>query len=105
ERFAPLHSRRRLVAGALRDFGLRLCRRLTGKDLARIATYDRRDRLVNDGMRYARWIRKYEPTAAQLRRQRHTTFAHRPTVSLILPATGATEKALDESLRSVLAQT
>src|SRR4029079_10791339 len=74
ERFAPLHSRRRLVAGAVRDFGLRLCRRLTGKDLAKIATYDRRDRLVNDEGRYARWMRRYEPTAGQLRRQRHTTF-------------------------------
>src|SRR3954469_1688095 len=62
ERFLPLHSRRRLIAHSVLDRGLRLCRRITGKDLTQITSFDRRDRLVNDDARYARWIRKYEPT-------------------------------------------
>ena len=86
DRFLPFHSRRRLAFCVLLGAVNRGVRRLTGKDLDRMASYDPRDRLATTADDYARWIHRYEPTAAELRRQRRTSFAHQPAIRLLLSA-------------------
>jgi GT2 family glycosyltransferase len=58
-----------------------------------------------DMIQYARWIRKHEPTPAELRRQRATAFARRPTISIVMPTYNTPAAFLKAVVDSVLAQT
>jgi GT2 family glycosyltransferase len=101
DRVLPLYTRRRLAASVLLDSGSRWTRRLTGKELARVAAHEARDQVAISAADYARWIRKYEPTAAELRRQRRATFDNQPIIGLQLSAT----VGIEETVRSLQAQT
>ena len=54
---------------------------------------------------YRRWIRKYEPTAAELDRQRKHPFPRPPKFSVVVPVFDPPAAFLDAMLESVAAQT
>jgi GT2 family glycosyltransferase len=101
DRYLPLYTRRRWTASALLDSGSRWIRRLTGRELVRIAAHETRDQVAISVADYARWIREYEPTAAELRRQCRATFADQPIIGFQLTAA----IGIEETVRSLRAQT
>jgi O-antigen biosynthesis protein len=109
ERLLPLHSQRRryartVVRAAAR--GVRAATKsATGRDLARATDDADRDHVALDLIQYARWIRTHEPKPADLAKQRTTTFARRPTISVIVPVYNTPPAFIDEMVQSVLAQT
>ena len=56
-----------------------------------------------DGLTYRLWIRENEPDETE--RQRQTTFAYRPLISIVMPTYQADPQLLRAAVDSVLAQT
>jgi GT2 family glycosyltransferase len=104
DRLLPFHSRRRLALVRIASIANRCIRRLTGRDVQRMAAHDPRDRLATIQGDYDRWVRRYEPTGAHLRRQRRTRFARKPRFGLLLLGS-ATGSAIRETIRSLREQT
>ena len=107
DRLFPLHTRRRTV--------LKLTLRRLGSVPA--ALWSRRK--AKDGPppderhlsectppdEYRRWIKKYEPTAADLARQREHRFARSPKVSVVVPVYNPPAAFLEAMIASVREQT
>jgi GT2 family glycosyltransferase len=94
----PLHSRRRrAVRTALRS-GVRLLKRVTGRNVAHIAEGGEGTRVALDQAQYARWIRSHEPP--ELPR----AFSRQPVISIVVPVYNPPAEYLEELIASVLAQ-
>src|SRR5438477_11997529 len=91
ERLLPIHTRRgRWFRTGFRTAmrGARtVYHRMTGRDgnsLIGKPTLGAPE-VALDMLQYSRWIQKHEPSAADLRQQRATNFARRPTLSIVMP--------------------
>lgn len=86
--------------------------------LAKLPFFDRALNIANTELRrrkiqaerefeYQIWVRRNQPNQAELDMQRETskTFAHQPTISLIMPTYNTDPAFLKECIESVLAQT
>jgi GT2 family glycosyltransferase len=107
ERLFPLHTRRRTIL------------KLTVRRLGSIPATLWRRRKAKDGPppderylsectppdEYRRWIRKYEPAAADLARQREHKFARSPKLSVMVPVFNPPAAFLEAMTESVRAQT
>jgi GT2 family glycosyltransferase len=103
DRLLPFQSRRRLAALRLVSLLKRGLCTISGRDLDRLTGYDSRDRLAISAGDFDRWVRRYEPSAAALRRQRQVRFQKQPVFGLVLTGDGGAPP--DDTLRSVLDQT
>ncbi|MDB5311349.1 MAG: glycosyl transferase family 2 [Gemmataceae bacterium] len=107
DRLFPLHTRRRTV--------LKLALRRAGSVPARL--WSRRkakdgpppdERYLSECTppdEYRRWIRKYEPDAAELKRQRGHKFARAPKISVVVPVYNPPAGFLEAMIASVREQT
>ena len=107
DRLFPLHTRRRtivkLAVRRISSVPAKLWRRRKAKDgpppderyLSECTPPDE----------YRRWIRKYEPTAAELARQREHRFARSPKVSVVVPVYNPPAAFLEAMIESVRGQT
>ena len=73
-----------------------------GKKLTKIS-FQPRIRSINQG--YARWIKRHEPAAAELERQRHTLFTASPKISVLTVLHQPTAEQLSACLESLASQT
>ncbi len=111
DRLMPFHTRRRRwfrTAMRTAHRGARLVyHTLTGRrpGLKPVETPASPSDGALDLVQYARWIQKHEPTEAALQQQRATTFARRPTVSVVVPTYNTPAPFLTAMIESVLAQT
>src|SRR5205807_9975841 len=82
-------------------------RRLTGREAEVLIGKDPAGstEVALDLVQYARWIQKHEPSAAVLNQQRATTFARRPTISIVVPTYNTPAAFLTAMIESVQAQT
>jgi GT2 family glycosyltransferase len=107
DRLFPLHTRRRTIL------------KLTVRRLGSIPAAIWQRRKAKDGPppderhlsectppdEYRRWIRKHEPTAADLARQREHRLARSPRVSVVVPVYDPPAALLEAMIESVRAQT
>jgi GT2 family glycosyltransferase len=111
DRLLPMHTRRRrwfrtvlrmVMRGAKKAY-----RRYTGREGDALIGKDTTGapEVALDLVQYARWIQKHEPSAAALQAQRTTSFARRPTVSIVMPTYNTPAPFLTAVIDSVVAQT
>src|SRR3954452_10560521 len=107
DRLFPLHTRRRTLLK-------RIGRRLGSVPVALWSRRKRKDGPPPDERylsectppeEYGRWIKKYEPDAAELKRQRGHKFARSPKVSVVVPVYNPPAAFLEAMIESVRGQT
>jgi GT2 family glycosyltransferase len=107
DRLFPLHTRRRTVLK-------RVARRIGAVPAALWSRHKKKDGPLPDARylsectppdEYRRWIRKYEPDAAVLKRQRGHKFARSPKVSVVVPVYNPPAAFLEAMIESVRDQT
>src|SRR5262245_51496494 len=107
DRLFPLHTRRRtilkLTVRRLGSIPAKLWQRRKAKDGP--PPDERHLSECTPPDEYRRWIRKYEPTAAELAGQRDQTFARSPKVSVVVPVYNPPAAFLEAMIESVRAQT
>jgi GT2 family glycosyltransferase len=64
-----------------------------------------RDRMEPEDVPYGPWRTEHLPSEQELKKQRETSFADGPLISILVPAYRTPEKFLDEMISSVTAQT
>jgi GT2 family glycosyltransferase len=102
DRFLPLHTKRRVaVKSFARKFGRLLDRRVNGGP----PPEERHREECTPPDEYQRWIKAFEPTAADLQKQRNHKFPRAPIVSVVVPVFNPPAAFLDAMLKSVQAQT
>jgi GT2 family glycosyltransferase len=106
DRLLPQHSRRRAAFKALLRTGGRAAKWVTGRSAASLADgVPVRVTEATPADEYRRWVRKFEPTRAELAKQRLQTFGRSPLVSVAVPVYNPPAAFLEAMVRSVLDQT
>lgn len=101
----PRHSRRRRAVRTFLRTVARGVQTVSGRNPANLADGAEADFVALDSVQYARWIRKHEPTPADLNRQRATVLPRRPLISVIVPVHNPPQTFLEQMIVSVREQT
>lgn len=102
DRLLPLHSKRRASAKAL---ARRLGRLLDRRSKSGPPPEERHLAECTPPDEYRRWIKAFEPTAADLQKQRQHAFPRTPTIGVVVPVYNPPAAFLEAMLKSVHDQT